>query len=197
MIAAPFEHEVPLDLIPWQVGFAVRNIDDAVRVYSASGVGPWSTSSWRTTPYYDAMSGEVIEPVSRIALGRLSDTMAIELIQADPSAGPVPRPWQTGDVGGPTHIAFWSADVEASALRLASLGVPLALAKVTGAFELRRHRVGERWIELPVDLDTSYYVSEGGPMIELVPDRVYQDRLPALVGDALRDIVRRPHRAAT
>lgn len=183
-----------LPTTPFQVGALVRNLDEAMTLHTALGVTDWVTSGWRTGEYYDRAQDAVLSPNSRVAFGRLTPDLSIELIELDPT-GPRPAVWDI-DADGPTaHVGYWVEDSQPIASKLIAAGGTLMLAKATMAslLELDPEPRPRDWV--PDELDACYISMGNGLLVELVPEAIWETRLPDGFGaDVAKAIPAPPNR---
>lgn len=175
---------------PFHVGSVVEDLDEAIGHWGDLGVGPWVRSAWKTGRYYDGIRDRVVEARNRVAFGRLGPQMSLELIEAD-RAHDAPLAWGRG-AGGIGHVGFWADDPRPRALELIRQGGRLVLARAVERLEdgARAASGDPHW--LPDPLDTCYVQTMGGTVVEFVPASIWLDRLPALLGEALAEVIAAP-----
>jgi hypothetical protein len=174
---------------PFHVGTVVDDLDEAIELHQELGTGPWVQSPWKTGTYFDARQRCLVQARSRVAFGRLSPTMAVELIEPD-LTGPVPDAWRR-DTGVPTaHIGYWTTDPRAAALDVVARGGKLLLARAVNAEEFEDPPTDPSW--LPTGLDTSYLETAAGLLLEFVPASIWESRLPGLFGDQIGEAMPGP-----
>jgi hypothetical protein len=181
------------DTVAFHFGFACSDVEAGSEQYTRLGVRQWVRSQWRTTAYFDAATNGIIEPRSRVAYGRLTDDIAVELLETDPS-GPVPLVWQLDGVGvGRAHFGHWVEDTAPVARRLLREGGRIVMARANWpgveAFTVERSTDPDA---LPDDLDTCYVLTAGGQLIELVPARIWSGRLVDLFGPDTASVIPEP-----
>ncbi|MCW2526172.1 MAG: Glyoxalase/Bleomycin resistance protein/Dioxygenase superfamily [Pseudonocardiales bacterium] len=181
------------DSVPFHVGYIVSDLDEAMASYTKLGVELWVTSGWRAAPYFDAGAGKVTEPMSRVAYGKLNDTMSIEFIEVDPS-GPVPLVWTMATTGfGTPHVGHWVRSPKQVAQRLIREGARLVLAKVSSPeIEALTEESTADPDAMPDNLDTCYLATPAGLLIELVPTSIWNGRLISTFGDRTHEAIVAP-----
>jgi hypothetical protein len=144
-----------LPTAPFQVGALVPDLDEAIALHSAFGATDWVTSGWRTGEYYDRGHDAVISPSSRVAFGRLTNDLAIELIELD-ATGPRPVVWDMEAAPATAHIGYWVEDTQPIAAELIAAGGTLLLAKATvpALQSLPEEARARDWV--PEELDACY-----------------------------------------
>jgi len=176
------------DAVPFHVGFAVTDLDAATALHSGLGVRRWVLSGWRTGAYFDAGAGGLVEPRSRVAYGRVSDELAVELIEVDLS-GPVPASWQLGA----GHLGHWVRDTGPVAQRLLRAGgrIVMARASSAGVRALTAEAAADP-DRVPDGLDACYVLAGTGQLVELVPTAIWSGRLVTTFGPDTPDVIPRP-----
>lgn len=183
----------PADAVPFHFGFAVADVDAATELHGRLGVSRWVRSQWRTTTYFDAGSGGLVEPRSRVAYGRLTDRVALEFLEVD-RRGPVPLAWRlTADGVGAGHLGHWVADTAPVARRLLRDGgrIVMARADSPGLQELTTESAGDP-DAVPDELDACYVLTAAGQLVELVPARIWSGRLVDTFGPDVPEVIPQP-----
>ena len=181
------------DAVPFHFGYAAADLDRATAAHSALGVRSWVFSEWRTTVYFDAGTGGLVEPRSRVAYGRLTDDIALEFIEVDGS-GPVPMVWRLSAAGiGTGHLGHWVRDTGPVAQRLVRAGGRIVMARASSA-GVRALTTGSAADPdgVPEGLDTCYVLTATGQLVELVPASIWSGRLVATFGPGTPDVIPRP-----
>jgi hypothetical protein len=181
------------DVVPFHFGFIVADLDDATETHGQAGVSSWIFSGWRTSTYFDATSGGLITPRSRVAYGRLSADIALEFIEVDRD-GPVPMPWQiTGNGVGTGHLGHWVQDTKPVAERLLRAGgrIVMARASTPGVEALTAADAADPE-RVPEGLDTCYVLTSTGQLVELVPAAIWAGRLVSTFGPETAQVIPRP-----
>ena len=181
------------DAVPFHFGYAAVDVDRATAAHSALGVRRWVRSEWRTTVYFDAGTGGLVEPRTRVAYGRLTDDIALEFIEVDPS-GPVPLVWRlSGDGVGPGHLGHWVRDTRPVAQRLLRAGgrIVMARANSDGVRALTVEAAADP-DGVPEGLDTCYVLTATGQLVELVPAAIWSGRLVTTFGPDTPEVIPRP-----
>lgn len=175
---------------PFHIGSVIEDLDQAIARWGDLGVGPWVRSEWKKGLYYDGIRDRVVEARNRVAFGRLGPQMSLELIEVDPRHD-VPLAWTEG-AGGVGHVGLWTDDPRPQALELVRNGGRLVLARTAEgvANGARAASRDPHW--LPDPLDTCYVQVAEGAVVEFVPASIWLERLPALLGEALGDVVAAP-----
>jgi len=181
------------DAVPFHFGYAAADLDRATGLHSGLGVRRWVRSEWRTTVYFDAGAGGLIEPRSRVAYGRLTDDIALEFLEVDP-AGPAPLVWQLSAAGvGPGHLGHWVRDSAPVARRLLRAGGRIVMARADS--DATRALTVEAAADpdgVPDELDTCYVLTAAGQLVELVPAAIWSGRLVTTFGPDTPEVIPRP-----
>jgi hypothetical protein len=181
------------DAVPFHFGFVVADLDRATAAHSGLGVRSWVFSRWRTTVYFDAGTGGLVEPRSRVAYGRLTDDIALEFIMVDRS-GPVPLAWQLSGAGiGTGHLGHWVRDTKPVAQRLVRAGGRIVMARANSAGVQALTTDGAADADrVPDGLDACYVLTAAGQLVELVPAAIWSGRLVSTFGPDTADVIPRP-----
>jgi hypothetical protein len=179
------------DAVPFHFGFAVADLDRATVAHSALGVRRWVRSEWRTTVYFDAGTGGLVEPRSRVAYGRLTAEIALEFLEVDRS-GPVPMVWQLAGIGT-GHLGHWVRDTRPVAQRLLRAGGRIVMARASspGVRALTADAAADP-DGVPEGLDTCYVLTASGQLVELVPAGIWSGRLVTTFGPDTAEVIPRP-----
>ncbi len=164
------------------LGTAVAELDSALDFHATLGITEWATSGWKTAEYYDAGSrrcrrGQItggIRPAelgrgAGVHRGRSSRARALGLAAWAPRLCT-----RTSDTGCATR-ASWPSDLIEAGCRLL-----LARASNDGVRRLRADDLADG--RLPDVLDTCYFSTTTGVLVELVPGAIFATRLPATFG---------------
>lgn len=181
------------DAVPYHYGFGVSDLDAAMAAHGALGVSRWVVTDWNSVKYFDAAAGGIVEPRYRAAYGRVSETIALEFLVADP-AHDQPGTWLlTGPGIGTGHLGHWVRDVRPVAQRLLRDGgrIVLALAS-TPEIEALTVEAAADPDRLPDWLDTCYVLTAAGQLVELVPAAVWAGRLVDVFGPDTPNVIPRP-----
>jgi len=145
------------------------------------------------TRYYDAGTGGVIEPRSRVAYGRLTDDIAVEFLEVD-RAGPVPLVWQLAEGGVETaHIGHWVTETAPVARRLLADGGRIVMARATPSGVGALTPVTDCELDaVPDSLDACYILTRARQIVELVPGRIWSGRLVDTFGPQSTAVIPRP-----
>jgi hypothetical protein len=181
------------DLVPFHYGFSVSDVDEATRAHSLAGVQRWVYSEWRTTTYFDAGTGGLVEPRTRVAYGRLTDDIALEFIEVDRS-GPVPMVWEISAAGvGTGHLGHWVGDSRPVAQRLLRAGGRIVMARASSpGVEAFTNELAGDPDSVPDGLDTCYVLTSSGQLVELVPAVIWAGRLVSTFGAGTADVIPEP-----
>lgn len=174
---------------PFHVGTVVGDLDEAIALFEAFGVRSWARSAWKVGAYLDGVEGRVVEARSRVAFGRLTPDMALELIEPDP-AGPMPTAWRRDGSWPSAHVGYWADDPHGHAETVVRAGGRLLLARADTTSPLPEGAGDRDW--LPDELDTCYLSTLTGLIVEFVPPAVWSDRLPTLLGEHVAKAVPSP-----
>lgn len=181
------------DAVPFHVGFAAADLDEAMTLHSGHGVRRWVTTDWHTTVYFDAAAGGLVEPRYRVAYGRLTDEFAVEFLTVDP-AGPVPLPWQASATGvGAAHLGHWVRDTRPVTQRLLKAGGRIVMARASspGVRALTPETAADP-DGVPEGLDSCYVLTAAGQLVELVPAAIWSGRLVDTFGPDTPEVIPRP-----
>lgn len=181
------------DAVPFHVGFAAADLDEAMTLHSGHSVRRWVTTDWHTTVYFDAAAGGLVEPRYRVAYGRLTDEFAVEFLTVDP-AGPVPLPWQASATGvGAAHLGHWVRDTRPVTQRLLKAGGRIVMARASspGVRALTPETAADP-DGVPEGLDSCYVLTAAGQLVELVPAAIWPARLVDTFGPDTPEVIPRP-----
>jgi hypothetical protein len=109
-----------------QVGYIVRNLDEAMSRWRALGIGPWFTIrnlEQRNCRY----RGELCEPTISIGLAN-SGPMQIELIQQHDDTPSIYREFLDARGEGFHQLAYWVTDFDGVLLRAEAAGWPVVFS---------------------------------------------------------------------
>jgi catechol 2,3-dioxygenase-like lactoylglutathione lyase family enzyme len=166
MSTAPQPHAVQ------HVGTHVRDLEAGIEEYTVLGADLWHHfPSPLLLHTFDAVAGETAPVELRVVLGRLSDSMLIELIEPVGGSGASGHPRLLGHTGGLTHIGAWCTDLPAAYRRLAAAGARLHLASDANPDRLVR-LAQARGVDAVADalapLSTCYIALATGTLVELL-----------------------------
>jgi catechol 2,3-dioxygenase-like lactoylglutathione lyase family enzyme len=181
------------DTVAFHFGFACSDADRGAERYTELGVRRWVRSQWRTTPYFDAGVDGIVEPRSRVVYGRLTDDIAVELLEVDPSVA-APMVWLLDDAGvGRVHFGHWVRDTAPVARRLLRAGgrIVMARANSPAAAALTVATAGDPEA-VPDELDSCYVLTGEGQLVELVPARIWSGRLVDTFGPDTHSVIPAP-----
>jgi catechol 2,3-dioxygenase-like lactoylglutathione lyase family enzyme len=113
-----------------QVGYVVRDLDDAIAAWLGLGVGPWYTirEMAQTGSVY---RGEPSEPTISIGFTN-SGPMQIELIQQHGDTPSIYREFRDAGGDGYHQLAWWTPDFDALMARAEAAGWPVVFSGGTG-----------------------------------------------------------------
>jgi len=106
-----------------QIGYVVDDLDDAIRRWSALGVGPWFTIRDLEQPGC-TYRGEPCDVTISIALAN-SGPMQLELIQPHGDAPSIYREFLDAQGAGFHQLAYWAADFDGAMRRVEAAGWPV------------------------------------------------------------------------
>ena len=104
-----------------QIGYVVRDLDEAIANWLTMGVGPWFVI--RAVPQHVDYRGEPCTVTLSLALANSGD-LQIELIQQLDDAPSVFTEFLDATGGGFHQLAYWAADFDAAAAALTAAGWP-------------------------------------------------------------------------
>jgi catechol 2,3-dioxygenase-like lactoylglutathione lyase family enzyme len=114
-----------------QVGYIVRDLDDAIHRWTALGIGPWFTI--RDLRQEDCRyRGELCEPTISIALAN-SGPMQIELIRPHGDTPSIYREYLDAHGEGFHQFAWWATDFDAVLRRARAAGWPVVFSGSGGS----------------------------------------------------------------
>jgi hypothetical protein len=181
------------DAVPFHFGFAVADRDEATAIHGRIGVREWVLSEWRTTRYFDAGCGGIVEPRTRVAYGRLTDEIALEFLEVDRS-GAVPLVWRLAEGGvGLGHLGHWVEETRPVAQRMLREGGRIVMARANSpAVEALTVADAGNPDAVPEALDTCYVLTAAGQLIELVPARIWSGRLVDTFSPRTQSVIPKP-----
>ena len=113
---------VPLPGVIRQIGYIVRDIDQAIVTWLSLGVGPWYVL--RGHLQSGVYRGEPCTVTLSIAFSNSGD-MQLELIQPETDVASIYREFLDAGHEGFHQFAWWAEDFEATMAAIASAGLPV------------------------------------------------------------------------
>lgn len=199
MACASPDGAVSAGLPVMHVGSHVHDLDAAVEEYTALGADRWHLAAEPIALHtYDAAAGTVTPARLRVALGRLADSLLIELIEPVGGPGECGHPGLLRRAAGISHVGSWCADLPGTCRRLIATGARLLLA--SGADRRPLDRLAEAKTDAQVaealrPLTTCYLELASGTRLELVGTSMWETAYPALA-PGLMSVMRPPPAAS-
>src|SRR5262245_34149964 len=125
-----------------QVGWVVRDLDDAIASWVALGVGPWYTIRELPQPG-SVYRGEPSDPTISIGFAN-SGPMQLELIQQHGDTPSIYREFRDAGGDGYHQLAWWTPDFDALLARAEAAAWPVVYSGGTGGTRFAYFELDQR-----------------------------------------------------